>query len=134
MAIVDHELQFSRAQALTATAASTNQVDLGYEEGDAGTGETQYLVVTARVANDEGTVQVSLRESDAENMSSPRVIAQSAAVNLQPGVPVILPVPPHAGRYLDVNYTIAGGKTATVDAGLQLDVQRWKAYQAKPDE
>ena len=136
MAYIDKELEFSDGQALTATAVSTNVVDLGYEEADIGTGKQLFLVVRsgADMGGTNPTINVALQESDTENFASPRTVVSTGVLPgtaFVAGTSIHLPIPPHAGKYLRVNYTLAGtSPTANVSAAIQLDIQRWKAYNA----
>ena len=133
MAYIDHGLQLSDGQALTATAVSTNVIDLGYENADAGTGTPMFVVVKPTVALATGTVQVQVQQSADEAFSSPEVITQSAVLStLDEDNQLVLPIPPHNGRYLRLNYVIASSGTVTVDAAIQLDYQKWRSYPAEP--
>ena len=57
--IMDAQLLFSDAQAITAAAGSTNTIDLGAVR-DIGTGENLYLVVTVDVAFTDGSSNSTL--------------------------------------------------------------------------
>ena len=135
---VDKNLEFSDAQAVTATAISTNVVDLGGTTQDVGNGEPVYLVILcteAATAAGDATVTFSL-ESD-----STADLATSASVHLSTGAvgkaaltagkvvaAVALPMADYE-RYLGVRYTVATGPLTAgkFDAFLTTDVQRWKA-------
>lgn len=124
--ILDNLLKFSDAQALTATAVSTNVVDLSSDR-DIGIGEPMALVVSVGVAADfttgDETYQVTLQTSTDEAFTSPITVVASAAINgdeLAAGAKVVLPIGFDNKQYLRVNYTLAGTTpTATVDAFLQ---------------
>lgn len=136
MAYIDKELELSDGQALTATGNSENVIDLGYDGADAGTGKQLFLVVRSNAAmgGTNPTINVTLQESDTENMASPRAVVSTGVVpgaSFGAGTAIHLPIPPHAGRYLRVSYTLGGtSPTANVSANIQLDIQRWKAYEA----
>lgn len=124
--ILDKLLQFSDAQALTATAVSTNVIDLS-EDRDIGIGEPMALVVTVGVAADfttgDETYQVTLQTATDAAFTSPVTVVSSAAINgdeLPAGAKVVLPIGFTNLEFLRVNYTLAGTTpTATVDAYLQ---------------
>jgi hypothetical protein len=121
---------FSDAQDITATASSTNVVDLGTERRF-GTGEPVYLVATVTTAftdsSSNSTVTVTLQSAAAATMASattrltlPVFAAESAAGTKQIGV-----VPPGAlnERYYNVKYTVANGDltTGAFDTFFTLD-------------
>lgn len=120
---LDALLMLSDAQALTATALSTNTIDLGNPTVSRriGTGEPMVLAVQVDVAADfttgDETYSVQIVSSAAAALTSPTVLAQFTltAAQLAAGKKFSLPVP--AGmpgqRYLGVNYVL-GGTTPTV--------------------
>lgn len=133
--IIDGQNIFSQAQAVTASAISTNVIDLGLNNAvaatgrDIGTGANIYLVVILTVAmtdsGSDSTVDVSL-ESDStadlatsatvhsrmpnpaasSTVATPTFSAVSAA-----GSTRIVRVPPLGTmeQFLGVRYTVAGG-------------------------
>lgn len=130
--LLDKELEFSDGQALSGAGAavSTNVIDLGYAGGDAGTGEQMYLVVKANA--DQGgttpTLAVALQHSDVEG-SGYTDVATIPAQEYSEGETKVLTVPPTAGRYLRLNYTLGGTTpTADVSAFIVQGEQAWKAY------
>ena len=70
--ILDKELEFSAAQSVTATAASTNVIDLGSAR-DVGAGEVLELVVAAKTAL-TGTLATIVQGSVDEAFTSPVTI------------------------------------------------------------
>ena len=122
--MLDAQHLFSDAQALTATAASTNLIDLGADR-DIGKGEPMAVVICVDVAADfttaNETYQIDLETDDNSSFSSATVIARripvvtaSAATNgLAAGKILVIPVPHDNERYLRLNYTL-GGTTPTV--------------------
>lgn len=124
--ILDSLLKFSDGQALTATAVSTNVVDLSVDR-DMGIGEPMALVVTLGVDADfttgDETYQFELQTSVDEAFTSPVTVVASAAINgdeLTAGKSVVLPLGFDNLQYLRANYTLAGTTpTATVDASFQ---------------
>ena len=138
--ILDGQLQFSDSQALTATALSTNIIDLSADRA-IGTGEPMCIVFNVEVAADQTTgdedytfaVEVA---SDAGittarqelgrrifESGTPTAPAQNADL-LVAGYRFVLPIPPtglaESERYIAVRYTLAGTTpTITVSAYLQ---------------
>lgn len=121
---IDSLLKFSDAQALTATADSTNVVDLGADR-DIGMGEPVAVVITVGVAADittgDETYQFQVETDSVEALSSATVIADQtvAAANLTAGDKVVLPIGHANERYLQVVYTL-GGTTPSVTVDAQL--------------
>jgi len=121
---IDSLLKFSDAQALTATADSTNVVDLGVDR-DIGIGEAMAVVITVGVAADittgNETYQFQVETDSVEALSSATVIADQtvAAASLTAGDKVVLPIGFSNERYLQVVYTL-GGTTPTVTVDAQL--------------
>lgn len=120
---VDSQLEFSNAQALTATAVSTNVVPVS---GNIGKGEPMAVVVTVGVAADfttgDETYQFTLQTDSTDAFSSATTVIASAAINgdeLGVGKKVVLPIGFSNEEFLRVNYTLAGTTpTITVDASL----------------
>lgn len=123
--ILDSLLKFSDAQALTATADSTNVIDLSNDR-DIGKGEPMALVVTVGVAADsttgDETYQFQLETDDNAAFSSATVIGDVtvAAANLAAGDKVVIPLGQTNERYLQARYVLGGTTpSVTVDAFLQ---------------
>jgi len=123
--ILDSLLKFSDAQALTATADSTNVIDLSNDR-DIGIGEPMAVVITVGVAADftttDETYQFQLETDDNAAMTSSTVIGDVtvAAANLTAGDKVVIPLGHSNERYLQVLYTLGGTTpSVTVDAFLQ---------------
>jgi len=127
--ILDAQNTFSKEQAVTATAAATNIVDLGL--GDAGPSERVSLFVNAHPAfTNTGTITINLQTADAQAagaLTSPVTIASYAIPNaaLQAGGKLVAARLPHGcKRYLGLNYTVSGTiATGKITAGLVWDVQ-----------
>lgn len=126
---VDNEQAFSIAQALTATAVSTNVIDLGADR-DIGKGEPMAVVinvvVAADVANANETYQFDVQTDALAAMGSPDVIASrtftnaQAAAKLTLGARIVIPIPGDCENCLRLNYTLAGTTPSiTVTAHLQ---------------
>ena len=136
--ILDAELQFSDAQAVTAAAGSTNTIDLS-QVRDIGTGESLYVVVACTVAmtdaSSDSTLTVAL-EGDSTTTFTPdgtqdlfTFPATSAAgtvkiAKLDPGAD------PLQYQYIRLKYTPANGNltTGSFDAYLTKDIQKFVAY------
>jgi hypothetical protein len=117
---MDALLMVSDAQALTATALSTNTVDLGAPtvKRRIGTGEPIVLAVQIDTGADfttgDETYEVQIIQSAAANLSSADILARfpllAASGALGTGKKFSLPIP--AGfpnkQYLGANYVLAG--------------------------
>lgn len=150
---IDEQLELSDAQALTATALSTNVIDLGVNRS-MGNGEAMAVVITVGVAADQTTGDEDYTfalevASDAAmttarqelgrrtyESGTPTAPAQDADL-LVAGYTFTIPVPPatlgDTARYMAVRYTLAGTTpTITVDASLvpQSDVAIYNTYDA----
>lgn len=145
--IHDAQLLFSDAQALTATAVSTNVVDLGIAR-DIGTGESLYLVVTLDVAftdaGSDSTVAVTLQGgATAGATTASQVLFTIPAVAAAGNVYIARLDPngmsslqqqntssPLAYRFIQVTYTVAGGNltTGTVTCFLTSNIQQAAHY------
>lgn len=137
--IIDTNLRFSNAQAITAAAQSTNVLDLHKSLRDAGTGKPLFLVTVVTTAfTDAGsnsTLTVAL-EGDATAAMVPAksrdlfIIPALAAV----GDTFISPLHPRgaveAYQFLDLKYTPNNGDltTGAVSSFLVEDVAAWAAY------
>lgn len=121
---IDAQNLFSDSQALTATAASTNLIDLGVDR-DIGVGEPLAVVLTVEVAADattgNETYQVDVETDDNSSFSSASVIARRipTAAELALGTVMTIPLPNTNERYIRLNYTL-GGTTPTVTLSAHL--------------
>lgn len=120
--MTDALLQLSAAQAVTATAVSTNTIDLS-QVRDVGPGGEAYVVFTvdaAAAAAGAATVNFQVISSANANLSSPNVLVQTDAIGkaeLTVGRrPIYLEIPasvlaalPIGQRYLGVQYTVGTG-------------------------
>lgn len=136
--IQDKQLEFSNAQAITASAASTNIVDLGPKQargasvGTNGAGVPIHFNVGAGfTATGAGTLTIDIRTSDNADMSSSTTLMSSGPIgkaSLGAGmeVPFYPVLPPNTKRYVDIYYTVgtgpmtAGTITARGTAGHQI--------------
>lgn len=130
--ILDKLLMFSEAQAVTATAASTDVIDLGPIDGtrrDIGVGyplEFWTTVNTTATASGAATVNVQLQTSP--DNSTWTTIASSGDLALSALVAgkriVSQKVPSGVQKYLRVNYTVGTGPltAGAFTSGINLDV------------
>lgn len=113
---IDSQHLFSEAQALSATGASTNIIDLGAER-KLGVGEPMAVVIMCDVAlaGTSPTLVVTLQSDDNSGFSSATsIIATQSVGALAAGAKLVLPIPAgNTERYIRLNYTL-GGTTPTV--------------------
>jgi len=137
--ILDAQNLFSDAQAITATAVSTNSVDLGLASGfDLGSGENLYVHLNVDVAftdsGSDSTVTVTLVTDDNAALSSAtavQTLGTFAALSAA-GTKIIARIQPGLSleRYVGLNYTVANGNltTGSITAALAHGVDTSKAY------
>lgn len=120
--LTDALLQLSSAQAVTATAFSTNTIDLGVAR-DIGQGEQLFACITvdeAATAAGAATVNFQVVTSANANLSTPTIIGQTDALaktELTLGrKPIVVPIPsaallaqPVGQRYLGLQFTVGTG-------------------------
>jgi len=120
--ITDAFLQLSAAQVVTATAVSTNTIDLS-EARDMGAGKDLYATFTVDVsaaAAGAATVQFQVISSAAANLGTPTVLVTTNPIGkaelpagrlpIQLAIPAsILAAQPIGQRYLGVQYEVATG-------------------------
>lgn len=124
--IFDSQTMFSDAQALTATAASTNRLDFG-ASARLGAGKPVYLYLKVDATGGSSpTIAVSLRGDTDSTAGSETVLLEIIdAETLSPDPSYYaIPLPVFQKfRYYDVYYTLTGtSPTYTVTAGLTFDV------------
>lgn len=137
--MLDKEQQFSDSQALTATALSTNVIDLSVDRS-IGSGEPMGVVFNVEVAADQTTGDEDYQfdveyASDAGITTARKLIGRRVFESGTPTAPAedadllvagfkfVIPIPPAAlsesERFLGVRYTLAGTTpTITVSAHL----------------
>lgn len=127
---LDALLQVSAAQALSATALSTNAIDLGNPtvKNQIGDGVPMGFLITNGVAADfttgDETYNVQVVSSAAANLGSPTVLNQLAitsAAMRAAGAKMFLFLPKGAPiqRYIGLNYVL-GGTTPSITVTAEL--------------
>ena len=132
--IIDSRLQVSDQQALTATAASTNVIDLGSQRL-IGPGDPLWWVIVARIGlgGTSPTLVPSVETDDNSGFSSAATLVtypQLAAAGFVTGTRIVIPMTFTNEQYLRLKYTLGGTTpTATVDAFLtNQDPASWSAF------
>ena len=134
--ILDAALQLSSSQAVTASAVSTNALDLLQARNvasGAGSDDALLIYITVEVAATAAgaaTVNFQAITSAAANLSSPTIVSQSDAIpkaSLTVGTQIFLPVARSflqalGQRYLGLQYTVGTGPltAGTFTAGFTL--------------
>lgn len=119
MGLLDAQNQYSDAQALVATAVSTNVIDHGSDR-DLGIGEPLVVQMNVDVlAVTAGTLTVTLQTDTVVGFGSAVTVAQSGAIptaTLVAGYRLILGLPADKtmARFSRINYTIVTITTITV--------------------
>lgn len=141
--LIDKQLEFSYQQAITATAASTNYIDLASIR-NIGVGERLYLVFHVATAftdsGSDSTVTPSLQTDDNSSFSSAAtartydVFAALTAINTYKYYDLetrdgMLQAGPYE-RYAQIMYTVANGNltTGSISAFIVHDIAAWKAF------
>jgi hypothetical protein len=134
--ILDKQLEFSNAQAVTATAASTNYIDFSAVR-DMGVGQDLYVVVVCTTAMTDGssdsTLAVAL-EGDSTTTFTPdytRTLFTFAALSPVGTVKYAKLGPGDLNlRYAQLSYTPANGNltTGSFSAYLVQDIQQYTSY------
>lgn len=132
--ILDQNLVLSDGQAITATAASTNIIDLSVAR-DVGPGyELPLLIQVGEAFNNLTSLTIDVQTDDNSSFSSPTSLASQviplAALTVG-AKSAIQCIPVGTERYLRVNYTVTGTAPTTgkVTAAIVVgDVPNWKPY------
>lgn len=132
--ITDAQLLFSDAQALTASAASTNYVDLT-KDRDIGVGRPLAVVITVDVAADyttgNETYAVAVQTDDNSSFSSATDLVSYTfvAADRAAGAKIVIPFPHTNERYIRLYYTLGGTTpTVTLTASLVENAEEIRTY------
>lgn len=117
MGYKDAQQLFSDAQALTATAVSTNIIDLGADR-NIGVGKPIGIVITvgAALAGTSPTFQVTVQASPSSAFGAPVTVTTGptySAVTLGQQLVILLPADTLTDRFIRLSYTL-GGTTPTI--------------------
>lgn len=137
--LLDNQLLFSDAQAITATAVSTNVIDTapffsGVTGRALGVGKQLYVfwgVDTAFTdSGSDSTVAISVETDDNASMSSATTLATmvTLAALSAAGTRGVFALPSGTyERYIAVRYTLANGNltTGAITSGLTLNPDQW---------
>lgn len=139
--LLDKQLMFSEAQAVTTDAASGDTVDLGpLHSGntvrDIGVGTpVTFLaqVTTAATAAGAAKVTISLETAKTSDFAHPETLLRSGEIpvgTLKQGYRYLATLPQGVQRYLRVNYTVKNGPltAGAFTAGLALTVDSQHSY------
>ena len=133
--LLDAALDFSDEQAVTATAASTNSIDLDVVNRGQGNPLSVFVGVGTTFA---GGTSITFALQDSADDASFSTIASTGAIalaDLTEGTVIdnIPTIPPTSKRYVRLNYTVSGTMTAgTINAGIKLGAQQDDALAVVP--
>lgn len=121
--LLDKQLAFSEAQALTATANSTNVVDMGGSINLPANGKTRCLLNVGAKGASTPTIAAVLVGADDDAFSVNKITIGTTGTLSDPALGNYdIPIRNHAAkRYYRIEYTLGGGggsPTFTVTAGL----------------
>jgi hypothetical protein len=114
--ILDSSLQLALTQAVTATALSTNVIDIGSAR-NIGAGDDLYLYIqtnTAAAAAGNATVNFQLQTSQAQALTSPVTVLDSGAIPIaslgaNSCLKLKLPTSPAFQEFLALNFLVTNG-------------------------
>ncbi|MHB0838782.1 Bbp16 family capsid cement protein [Klebsiella grimontii] len=128
--LLDQQALFSAAQAITATAASTNVIDTGSNKDVGKYGDIPLLIQVVEAFNNLTSLTVTVQTDDNSAFSSAADVLTMtiplASLVLGYKSPVIT-LPMKMERYIRLNYTVTGtapttGKvTASITGGVQTN-------------
>jgi len=117
--MIDSKLMMSEAQAITATAVSTNEIDMGVNGENVGEGNPVYLEVYLDTGFDTSvnTLTITLQDSADGSTYADKVVvvpatATSALLTADIGRLVRISLPADIRRYIAMNYTVSTGLTS----------------------
>jgi hypothetical protein len=123
--MMDKQLEFSVAQAVTNTAASTEYVDQG-AAGDALTPGARFVARVGTAFANATSMDIALQTDDNSSFTSAKTLWSSGAIAEADltlnKIVADLAIPSGAERYLRAYYTVSGTHNAgTIDAFIVLD-------------
>jgi hypothetical protein len=127
MSFLDRQNLFSSDQVITASANSTDVIDLGSGSRDVGAGETNSVLVQVTEAfNNLTSLTVTLQTASTENFVSPVQLTAGtiALASLIAGAKFSIgAVPRGTLRYLRLAYTVTGSTPTTgkITAGMGVE-------------
>jgi len=135
MSMVDARLELSSAQALTASADSTNVVDLTQTARQVGAGKPLFVHFNVTVAADftsgDETYQFNIATGSAASLGTVLVERIMLSTDLTAGANFSMAFPAEKVlRYIGVEYVLAGtSPTVTVDAYISdQEAYSWVSY------
>lgn len=126
--LFDKKLLMSNAQAITASAVSTDVIDRGDQKDVGRAADIPLCIQVVEAFNTLTSLTIELQADDNPGFSSPRslfsVVVPLADLKLGYQTPVIT-LPQKTERYLRLNYTVTGTAPTTgkVTAGVVAGVQ-----------
>ncbi|MHB4873666.1 Bbp16 family capsid cement protein [Klebsiella pneumoniae] len=126
--LLDQQALFSAAQAITATAASTNVIDTGSNKDVGKYGDIPLLIQVVEGFNNLTSLTVTVQTDDNSAFSSAADVL-SMTIPLASLVlgykPPVITLPMKMERYIRLNYTVTGTAPTTgkVTAGITGGVQ-----------
>lgn len=135
--IIDSTLEFSTAQALTTSAASTNVIDFEQGHRRPGKGQPLFLVLMLKTdaddTNSDETYTAALRTADNEAFTGASELCRiTIDRGATAGTLYAMSLPHNVDRFLRVNYTL-GGTTPAVTVDAFLTDQEPPSWAAMPD-
>ena len=128
--LLDQQALFSAAQAITATAASTNVIDTGSNKDVGKYGDIPLLIQVVESFNTLTSLTVTVQTDDNSAFSSATDVLSLTiplASLVQGYKSPVITLPMKLGRYIRLNYTVTGtaptaGKvTAGITGGVQTN-------------
>ena len=115
--IIDSKLVLSDGQAITASAASDNEIDFGAAGLDIGQGNPIYLEVWLDTAFDTSanTLTITLKDSPDGTTYTDRMVvlpAKATSALLTAGKLQKVALPYNLARYIELYYTVSAGLTS----------------------
>lgn len=137
--IIDKLLQVSSAQAVTASAASTDVIDFGQTNPNSGMDDRTSMVFTvseAATAAGNATVTFSVQDCDTEGGTYADVATSGAIgkAQLAAGAQVVVKMPTRLRRYCRAYYSVASGPLTAGKFSAQIvtGVQQNTPYPDSP--